>query len=73
MTKHNYDFSYTRYQEIDNYGHEMGIEVSGPKHVTKLGMFAFCWPGCLTVMYNREKVGLVQIADIKRTMIMRCG
>lgn len=66
MIKHNYDFSYTRYQEIDNYGHEMGIKVSGPKHVTKLGMFAFCWPGCLTVMYNREKVGLVQIADIKK-------
>lgn len=66
MIKHNYDFSYTRYQEIDNYGHEMGIVVGGPKHVTKLGMFAFCWPGCLTVMYNREKVGLVQIADIKK-------
>ena len=29
-------------------------------------MFLYCWPGCLTVMYNAEAVGLVQIADIRR-------
>lgn len=29
-------------------------------------MFNYCWPGCLTVMYNAEKVGLIQIADIKK-------
>ena len=40
--------------------------VSGPRRITKLGMFAFCWPGCLTVMYDRDYVGLIQIADIKK-------
>lgn len=40
--------------------------ISGPRKVSKLGMFAFCWPGCLTVMYDREKVGLIQIEDIKK-------
>ena len=29
-------------------------------------MFSFCWPGCLTVMYDREHIGLVQISDIKK-------
>ena len=47
-------------------GRETGVVIRGPKHVSKLGMFAFCWPGCLTVMYDREVVGLIQIADIKK-------
>ena len=33
---------------------------------TKTGMFNYCWPGCLTVMYDAEKVGLIQIEDIKK-------
>ena len=33
---------------------------------TKTGMFNYCWPGCLTVMYDRKKIGLIQIADIKK-------
>lgn len=66
MVENRYAFSYTRYQEIDSEGVLTGVEVSGPKHVTKAGMFAFCWPGCLTVMYDREKIGLVQIEDIKK-------
>ena len=26
----------------------------------------FCWPGCLTVMYDAEAIGLIQIADIRK-------
>lgn len=66
MVENGYKFSYTTYKEMDNDSRETGVEIHGPKHVTKLGMFAFCWPGCLTVMYNREAVGLIQIADIKK-------
>lgn len=29
-------------------------------------MFNYCWLGCLTVMYDAETVGLIQIADIKK-------
>jgi hypothetical protein len=29
-------------------------------------MFACCWPGCLSVIYNADKIGLIQIADIKK-------
>lgn len=66
MEKYNYAFSYTNYVEIDEASNLTGVHVSGPCHINKFGMYAFCWPGCLTVMYDREKIGLVQIKDIKK-------
>ncbi len=66
MVKNGYHFSYTCYEEIDEGSRQTGVRVSGPRHVGKTGMYSFCWPGCLTVMYNREHVGLLQIADIKK-------
>lgn len=66
MKESGYTFSYSCYQEIDSDGNLTGVIVSGPKHVTKAGMYAFCWPGCLTVMYDATKIGLIQIEDIKK-------
>ncbi len=66
MEENDYAFSYTGYQEIDSYSKPTGVFISGPKHVTKQGMFNFCWPGCLTVMYDASKIGLIQIEDIKK-------
>ena len=66
MEENGYAFSYTEYQEMDAEGALTGVTVSGPKHVTKKGMFAFCWPGCLTVMYDASVIGLIQIEDIKK-------
>ena len=66
MEENGYSFSYTEYQEMDSDGNLTGVTISGPKRVTKRGMYNFCWPGCLTVMYDAEAVGLIQIADIKK-------
>ena len=66
MEDNGYKFSYTCYSEMDSDGNDTGVVVSGPYRVTKAGMYAFCWPGCLTVMYDREAVGLIQIEDIKK-------
>lgn len=66
MEKNGYAFSYTRYVEIDENGGQTGVTVGGPKRITKTGMYNYCWPGCLTVMYDREVVGDIQIADIKK-------
>lgn len=66
MEEHSYHFSYTNYSEIDLNGNRTGITVTGPKRITKIGFFNYCWPGCLTVMYDVETVGLIQIADIKK-------
>lgn len=61
-----YHFSYTNYIEIDSNSNPNGIRVTGPKRITKASMYNYCWPGCLTVMYDAETIGLIQIADIKK-------
>lgn len=66
MEKNDYHFSYTEYSEIDEASLPLGRSVSGPKKITKTGMYNYCWPGCLTVMYDAEAVGLIQIEDIKK-------
>lgn len=66
MESNRYQFSYTGYCEINELSEETGKHISGPSHITKAGMYSFCWPGCLTVMYDREHVGLIQIEDIKK-------
>lgn len=66
MQKNSYYFSYTNYIEIDEDSNLNGRKVTGPKKITKNGMFNYCWPGCLTVMYDAEKIGVIQIEDIKK-------
>ena len=59
-------FSYTNYREIDDDGNSLGTMWTGPEKVSKLLMYSFNYMGCLTVMYDRDHVGLVQIADLKK-------
>jgi glycosyltransferase involved in cell wall biosynthesis len=66
MEENHYDFTYTAYSVIDETSEDLGIFVGGPKHISVAGMYNFCWPGCLTVMYDASVVGLIQIADIKK-------
>lgn len=66
MERNGYVFSYTNYEEIDSDGKATGRTVSGPNTITKGGMYRYCWPGCLTVMYSAEKLGLLQIEEIKK-------
>ena len=66
MEENGYAFSYHEYVEIDEQDKELGVKVSGKVHVGKFDMFACCWPGCLSVMYDASKIGLIQINDIKK-------
>lgn len=66
MQCNNYFFSYTNYEELDESGKHTGIKVTGPKKITKAGMYNYCWPGCLTVMYDAKCIGLIQIANIMK-------
>ncbi len=66
MKENNYYFSYTNYEEIDENSKSLGKMITGPKKITKHGMFNYCWPGCLTVMYDLSIIGLIQIEDIKK-------
>ena len=66
MEKNGYSFSYTNYTEIDEDSASNGVYVTGPKKISKTGMYNYCWVGCLTVMYDAEKIGLIQIKDIRK-------
>ena len=65
MTRNDIHFSYTNYCEIDESSKEIGVLISGPEVITNKLMRAYCWPGCLTVMYDAEFIGLMQTAEIK--------
>ena len=54
MKTNGYFFSYTDYEEIDVNGKQTGVRVTGPRKVTKTGMYNYCWPGFLTVMYDAD-------------------
>ncbi len=66
MEENEYSFSYHEYSEIDESGKSLGTFVSGKKHIGVFDMFACCWPGCLSVMYDADKIGLIQIENIKK-------
>ena len=66
MVENDYAFSYHEYTEMTEDGKDMGVYVSGITKVNKFNMYACCWPGCLAVMYDREKIGLIQINDVKK-------
>ena len=66
MEENGYAFSYHEYVEIDEQDNLLGVHVSGKKHVGMYDMFSCCWPGCLSVMYDASKIGLIQIRDIKK-------
>lgn len=66
MVENDYAFTYHEYTEMSEDGKDLGVYVSGKKKIGELGMFSCCWPGCLTVMYDAKKVGLIQIADVKK-------
>ena len=66
MVENNYAFTYHEYTEMSEDGKGLGVYVSGIKKVSEFQMYACCWPGCLTVMYDAEKIGLIQIKDVKK-------
>ena len=73
MEKNGYAFSYTAYRKINEDSEPIGGAIRGPKKVGKFALHNYCWMGCLTVMYDSEKIGLIQIEDIKRIMTTLCG
>lgn len=66
MESNQYYFSYTKYKEIDEESNVLNRCITGPKNISKRKMYQYCWPGCLTVMYDAREVGLIQIEDLKK-------
>ena len=62
MNANDYHFSFTKYECIDEKtSKRTGQIITGPKKISKHKMFRYCYMGCLTVMYDAQTVGLIQI------------
>lgn len=66
MIRNKYGFSCTDRDIINENGNRTEFYVSGPLHVSQFGMRCYCWVGCLTAMYDRDVVGLIQIENIPK-------
>lgn len=65
MEEHGYAFSYTQYGIIDKDSHDRGFVIGGKDRVTYKDMMKCCWPAYLTVMYDAEKIGRLQLRNLK--------
>lgn len=65
MLENDYKFSYTDYRTRLN-GKWLPYVNIGPNVVTKWKLYNYCYFSTITVMYDREYVGLIQIADLKK-------
>ena len=65
MKKNNYSFTYTDYK-IKLNGKLQPYVITAPNKVNKIKMYNYCYFSTITVMYDREKIGLVQIKDLKK-------
>lgn len=65
MLNNDYKFSYTDYRIREN-NEWLPYIYTGPNIVTKRKMYNYCYFSTITVMYDREFVGLIQIEDLKK-------
>lgn len=61
MVERKYDFTYTSYEHINENSDPLNVYVAGPKKIGKCKMFMYDYVGCLTVIFNAEKVGVIQV------------
>jgi len=67
MKENDYAFSYTMFNNIDAKGNNVGVMMAGPECITTDDMKKCCWMGYLTVMYDAEKIGRLQVEGAKRS------
>lgn len=65
METHNYAFTYTDYM-IQLNGKWLPYVYTGPNVVSRRKMYNYCYFSTITVMYNREKIGLIQIENLRK-------
>lgn len=66
MEENGYHFSCHKRTIYEEDGTPTGIYVSSPKRITKFKMHNYCWCGAITVMYDANVIGLIQIEDLKK-------
>lgn len=66
MEDNDYAFTYTDYEYMDQNGKILNKKRVCPKKVSYFRMLLGDSIGCLTVMYNKEKIGLIQIPVLRK-------
>lgn len=66
MKENNCDFSFTRYEHIDEDNSSLGVMARVINKLTYKKMMYHCWPGCLTVMYKQDVNNKIYTPDIKK-------
>ncbi len=65
MQVNGYKFTYTDYR-VNLNGKWMPYINTAPNKITKIKLYNYCYFSTITVMYDREYVGLIQIEDLKK-------
>lgn len=66
MEKNKYGFTFTDYMIVNQDGNKTPYVYTAPDKVTKRMLYNYCWFSTITVIYDVNIVGLIQIADIKK-------
>ena len=65
MEENNYLFSYTKYERISEEGKKLNLLSKIPKELNYCYMLKINPIGCLTAVYNQEKLGKIYLPEIK--------
>lgn len=65
METHGYHFTYTVYQRSRSLMKNKMVLQCGPRRLSYEDMKECCWPGDLTVMYDANAIGQIQVEDFK--------
>lgn len=65
MTENGYHFTYTDYM-IQLNGEWFPYVYTGPRVVNRRKMYNYCYFSTITVMYDREAIGLIQIENLRK-------
>lgn len=66
MKENGYAFTYTDYKIVTPSGEELPYIYTAPNKVNKRKLYNYCYFSTITVMYDSDVVGLIQIADVKK-------
>ena len=65
MREHGYAFSYTDYM-IQLNGVWLPYVYTGPREINRRKMYDYCYFSTITVMYDRDVIGLIQIENLRK-------
>ena len=63
MECNNCDFSFTRYEHVDDNLKSLGVQAQVVKKLTYHKLLVHCWPGCSAVMYKQDVNNKVYAVD----------